>query len=161
MENDAFRMQNGERKVAISGAPIDAQGCGLSPAEFGSEHGNHPLASFSIGGQCLSGLLLIQLSNLGLISPAGDPATWLSLRASLFGRRGDLSSAPPTVRFVRFILSCHGSGGVSHCLYSSLLFALIDDCSNELLSRHTTNCFRGQRVSMPPCIQAIQSRRTG
>ena len=31
MENDAFRMQNGGRKVAISGAPIDAQGCGLSP----------------------------------------------------------------------------------------------------------------------------------
>ena len=31
MENDEFRMQNGGRKVAISGAPIDAQGCGLSP----------------------------------------------------------------------------------------------------------------------------------
>ena len=30
MENDAFRMQNGGPKVAISGAPIDAQGCGLS-----------------------------------------------------------------------------------------------------------------------------------
>ena len=31
LENDEFRMQNGGRKVAISGAPIDAQGCGLSP----------------------------------------------------------------------------------------------------------------------------------
>ena len=31
MENDECRMQNGGRKVAISGAPIDAQGCGLSP----------------------------------------------------------------------------------------------------------------------------------
>ena len=60
MENDEFRMQNGGRKVAISGALIDAQGCGLSPAESGSEHGiisrgghtagNHPLTSSSIGG---------------------------------------------------------------------------------------------------------------
>ena len=60
MENDEFRMQNGGRKVAISGALIDAQGCGLSPAESGSEYGivsrgghaaeNHPLASSSIGG---------------------------------------------------------------------------------------------------------------
>lgn len=58
MENDGFRMQNGGRKVAISGAPIDAQGCGLSPAESGSEHGivsrgghtvgNHLLTSSSI-----------------------------------------------------------------------------------------------------------------
>ncbi len=57
---DEFRMQNGGRKVAISGAPIDAQGYGLSPAESGSEHGivsrgghtgeNHLLPSSSIGG---------------------------------------------------------------------------------------------------------------
>ena len=33
----------------------------------------------------------------GLISPSGDPATRLSLRSSLFGRGGDLSSALPTV----------------------------------------------------------------
>jgi len=38
MKNDEFRMQNGERKVAMSGARIDAHGCGLSPAESGSEH---------------------------------------------------------------------------------------------------------------------------
>ena len=42
MENDEFRMQNGGRKIAISGALIDAQGCGLSPAESGSEPIKHP-----------------------------------------------------------------------------------------------------------------------
>jgi hypothetical protein len=47
---------------------------------------------------------LIQLSHSGLIPPVGDPATWLPLRASLFGRRGVLSSPPPPVRSARFSL---------------------------------------------------------
>ena len=50
MENGEFRMQSGGRKVAISGALIDAHGCGLNPAESGSERGNHLLTSSSIGG---------------------------------------------------------------------------------------------------------------
>jgi hypothetical protein len=86
MENDEFRMQNGGRKVAISGAPIDAHGCGLSPAESGSEHGivsrgghtagNHLPPSSSIGGQCLSGLLLVQLSNSALNRPKASSWLW-------------------------------------------------------------------------------------
>ena len=74
MENDAFRMQNGGRKVAISGAPIDAQGCGLSPAESGSEHGivsrgghtagNHLLISSSIGGERPGASLRLGLRSL-------------------------------------------------------------------------------------------------
>ena len=75
MENDEFRMQNGGRKVAISGALIDAQGCGLSPAEFGSEHGNQPLASFSI---CLRpcGVSAVSQARLWpmLVRPAADSA---------------------------------------------------------------------------------------
>ena len=74
MENDEFRMQNGERKVAMSGARIDAQGCGLSPAESGFEHeivsrgghtaGNHLLTSSCIGGERPGASLRLGLRSL-------------------------------------------------------------------------------------------------
>ena len=82
MENDAFRMQNGGRKVAISGAPIDAQGCGLSsvlstelfPAG-GHTAGNHLLPSSSI---CLRpcGVSAVSQARLWLmfVRPAADSA---------------------------------------------------------------------------------------
>ena len=81
MENDEFRMQNGGRKVAISGAPIDAQGCGLSPAESGSEHGivsrgghtagNHLLPSSSIRG--LSLFLFERVTLIELVGRGSRP----------------------------------------------------------------------------------------
>ena len=70
MENDEFRMQNGGPKVAISGAPIDAQGCGLSPAESGSEH-----EIVSRGGHTAETILWHLL-----LSVANARADWLSRR---------------------------------------------------------------------------------
>ena len=97
MENDAFRMQNGGRKVAISGAPIDAQGCGLSPAESGSEHGivsrgghtagNHLLASSSI---CLRPCGVSAVSQARL---------WLMLVRPAAGSAFKLSSQPAEGQF--------------------------------------------------------------
>ena len=76
MENDECRMQNGGQKVAISGVLIDAHGCGLNPAESGSERGKPSSDIIFHRWLMLFGLRVIQLSNSALNRPKASSWLW-------------------------------------------------------------------------------------